>query len=422
MDIPRPDEARKRRLRRIIYSVLGLIAVVGFTVLLSRLEPAAPSVDRATVYMDTVKRGSMLRQVRGPGTLVPENIRWVPAATEGRVERILVLPGTAVKANTVLFELSNPQLVQEVLDAKWQVEAAVADYENLKVQLESQLLDQRAAAATVESEFHQAQLQAEVDAELVRDGLASGLTYKQSKLKAEELATRHEIEKERVAVNAKAAKAQLLAQRARVESLRALLRLKREQVKSLKIRAGIDGVLQQVPREMGQPAVGQQVTAGTALARVAQPNRLKAELKIAETQAKDLLLDQPASIDTRNGIVPGHVIRIDPAVLEGTVTVDVALDGPLPKGARPDLSVEGTIELERLVDILYVGRPAFGQAESVVGLFKLVNGRGDAVRVQVKLGRSSVNTIEILQGLEEGDEVILSDMSRWDAVDQIRLD
>ena len=422
MDIPRPDEARKRRLRRIIYSALGLIAVTGFTVMLSRLEPAAPTVDRATVYMDTVKRGSMLRQVRGPGKLVPENIRWVPAATEGRVERILVLPGTAVKANTVLIELSNPQLVQEVLDAKWQVEAAVADYENLKVQLESQILDQRAAAATVESEFRQAQLQAEVDAELVRDGLASGLTYKQSKLKAEELATRHEIEKERVAVSAKAAKAQLLAQRARVESLRAFLRLKREQVASLKIRAGIDGVLQQVPREMGQPAVGQQVTAGTALARVAQPNRLKAELKIAETQAKDLLLGQPASIDTRNGVVSGHVIRIDPAVLEGTVTVDVALDGPLPKGARPDLSVEGTIELERLVDILYVGRPAFGQAESVVGLFKLVNGRGDAVRVQVKLGRSSVNTIEILQGLEEGDEVILSDMSRWDAVDQIRLD
>ncbi len=422
MDIPRPDEARKRRLRRLIYSVLGLIAVVGFTVILSRLEPAAPTVDRATVYMDRVKRGSMLRQVRGPGTLVPDNIRWVPAATEGRVERILVLPGPAVKANTVLIELSNPQLVQEVLDAKWQVEAAVADYENLKVQLESQLLDQRAAAATVESEFHQAQLQAEVDAELVRDGLASELTYKQSKLKAKELATRHEIEKERVAVSAKAAQAQLLAQRARVEQLRALLRLKREQVESLKIRAGIDGVLQQVPREIGQPAVGQQVTAGTALARVAQPNRLKAELKIAETQAKDLLLEQKALIDTRNGVVPGHVIRIDPAVLEGTVTVDVALDGPLPKGARPDLSVEGTIEIEHLEDILYVGRPAFGQAESVVGLFKLVNGRGDAVRVQVKLGRSSVNTIEILQGLEEGDEVILSDMSRWDAVDQIRLD
>ena len=417
MDILRESSVRRRQIRRILYGMTAAAMVGIVTVGLSRLEPAAPSVDQATVWMDTVKRGSMLRQVRGPGTLVPEKIRWVPAATEGRVELIRILPGTIVKADTVLLELSNPKLEQATLDVQWQLEAAEADYENLKAQLESELLEQRAAAATVEADYHQAKLKFGIDQELAELGLISNWAFKESELNARELANQHEIKNKRIAMSAESIKAQLAAQRARIEQLRTLLRLKQKQVSSLQVRSGIKGVLQQLPIE-----VGQQVTAGSILAKVTQPSRLKAELKIAATQAKDLQHGQKTSIDTRNGVIPGHVIRIDPAVDEGTVTVDVALDGPLPKGARPDLSVDGTIEIERLEDVLYVGRPTFGQADSMIGLFKLVNGNKDAVRIQVMLGRSSVNTIEIRDGLEEGDEVILSDMSRWDAFDRIRLD
>ncbi len=416
MDIPRKSAARKKRIRLIIYTALGLIAVPLITWGLSRLKPAAPGVDGGTVWRDTVKRGPMDLQVRGLGTLVPEEIEQVPAVTQGRVVRRLVLPGTHVKTNTVIIELSNPEVEQAALDAEWQVKAAEAQYNSLKAQLDSQLLDQRATAATVKSDYLQAKLKAEKDAEMAKAGIGPQITAELSQANAEALTTRNQIETDRVAVVANSIAAQLAAQKAKVEQLRALYDLKRQQLDSLKVRAGINGVLQELPVE-----VGQQLAAGAMLAKVADPTKLKAELKIAETQAKDLQLDQKAEVDTHNGVIPGHVIRIDPAVLNGTRTVDVKLDGPLPPGAVPDLSVDGTIEIEHLDNVLYVGRPAFGQAQSTVSLFKVVNNGKEAVRVQVKLGRTSVNTVEILQGLSVGDEVVLSDMSRWDSFDRIRL-
>jgi len=416
MDIPRPDVARKRRLRRVMYGVAGIILVPLITWGLSTLKPAAPTVEKATVWTDTVKRGPMLIQVRGLGTLVPEEILWIPATTDGRVVRRFVLPGSPVTADTVVLELTNPELEQLALDAEWQLRAAQAQLNSLKAQLESQLLDQKAAAATVQSEYQQAKLNAEKDEELAKLGLGASLNVKLSKAKAEALTTRNSIEQQRLQVSSDSVKAQLDAQKARVEQLRALYELKRTQLDSLRVRAGAEGVLQELPVE-----VGQRVTAGTILAKVAQPTRLKAQLKIPETQAKDVQIGQVASIDTRNGIIPGSVMRVDPAVQNGTVTVDVKLEGALPKGARPDLSVDGTIEIERLRDVLYVGRPAFGQPNSTVGIFKLEAGGKEATRVQVKLGRSSVNTIEILSGLQVGDQVILSDMSAWDAFNRIRL-
>lgn len=417
MDIPRPQAKRKRRIRLVLYSVVGLGALPLITLGLSRLKPAPPSVDRGTVWPDTVKRGPMLLQVRGLGTLVPQEILWIPAPIDGRVERRLVLPGsTPVEANTVLLELDNPELRQSTLDAEWQVKAAEAQLNSLRAQLESQLMDQRATAATVQSDYRQAELQAETDEKLAKLGLGAELKVAISKAKAEALATRNEIEKNRVDVSQKSVEAQIAAQQARVEQLRALYELKRSQLESLHVRAGAEGVLQELPVE-----VGQRVPAGTILAKVAQPTRLKAQLKIAETQAKDVQIGQSASVDTHNGVISGHVVRIDPAVLNGTVTVDVKLEGSLPKGARPDLSVDGTIELERLDDVLYVGRPAFGQPNSTVSLFKLEDDGKTASRVQVKVGRTSVNTIEIQGGLKVGDVVILSDMSRWDGFDRIRL-
>jgi len=416
MDIPRAEVAAGKRRRRIIYGSIGVVAIGLITVGLSRLEPAAPTVERATVWIDTVKRGPMLRQVRGSGTLVPEEVRWIPATTDGRVEQILVKPGTAVTADTVLLELSNPEVELSALEAESAVKAAEAEYTNLKVQLESQVLNQQAQAASVRSSYHQAKLQAEANKELARDGLIASLTLKLSEVTADELAGRSEIEEKRLAISADASKAQLAVQAARLDQLRGAWQLRRRQVDSLKVRSGSDGVLQQLPVE-----VGQRYTAGTILAKVAQPGHLKAEVRIAETQARDIELGQVASIDTRNGVVPGRVVRIDPASENGTVKVDVALEGPLPKGARPDLSVDGTIELERLTDVLYVGRPAFGQEQSTVGLFKLEPGGSGAVRTQVKLGRSSVNTVEILEGLNVGDQVVLSDMSAWNAFDRVRL-
>ena len=359
----------------------------------------------------------MLRQVRGLGTLVPEEIRWIPAITEGRVDRILVLPGTAVKADMVLLELSNPQLEQEALDAEWKLKASEADYKNLEMQLASQVLAQKSEAAKSQSEYSQAKMQAETDSELQKLGVISENSLKVSSEKAKELAIRNQIEHQRLSNSGQVLEAQLQAKQAEVEQFRALDRLKRSRLEGLRVRAGTDGVLQEQTLK-----VGQWVTPGTTLAKVVQPERLKAELKIAETQAKDIQLKQPASIDTHNGVISGHVMRIDPSVLNGTVTVDVALDGALPQGARPDLSVDGTIDLERISDILYVGRPAFGQEKSTVGIFKLEPDGANAVRSQVKLGRSSVNTIEIVQGLKEGDQVILSDMSRWDSYDRVRLD
>lgn len=417
MDIARPSAAKQKRKRRIIYGAAGLILIVLITMGLSRLKPAAPSVERSTVWIDTVKRGPMLRQVRGLGTLVPEEIRWIPAVTEGRVDRILALPGTAVKPETVLLELSNPQLQQEALDAEWKLKAAEADYKNLQVQLASQVLAQKSEAAKAQSDYSQAKRQADTDTALEKLGVISENSLKVSQDKANESAIRNDIEHQRLTNAGEVLQAQLQAKQAEVEQFRALASLKQSQLAGLHVRAGISGVLQEQTLK-----VGQWVTPGTTLAKVVQPERLKAELKIAETQAKDIQLGQPASVDTHNGVIAGHVMRIDPSVQNGTVTVDVALDGTLPQGARPDLSVDGTIDLERIADILYVGRPAFGQENSTVGLFKLEPDGQTAVRVQVKLGRSSVNTVEILQGLKQGDQVVLSDMSRWDSFDRVKLD
>jgi HlyD family secretion protein len=415
MDIPREDAKRKRRIRRIIFAAVGLLAIASVTYGLSRLKPAAPSVDKATVWIETVKRGPMLLEVRGLGTLVPDELLWIPANSDGRVVHRL-LPGIHLKADTIIMELKNPELEQAALDAQWQLKAAEADYNSLKAQLDSKILDEKAAAATVQADYTNALLNAEKDSALAKAGLAAELNAKLSQAKADELTTRNKIELDRLAVSDASAKAQLEAAKAKVEQMRALYELKQAELDRLKVRPGVDGVLQEVPVE-----VGQQVTAGTILAKVAQPNKLKAELKIPETQAKDVLIGQVASVDTRNGMVEGHVERIDPAVINGTVTVDVKLEGELPKGARPDLSVEGTIEIENLKDVVYVGRPAFGQPNSTVGIFKLDEEGNGASRVQVKMGRSSVNTMEVLEGLKPGDRVVLSDMSTWDAFNRIRL-
>jgi len=416
MDIARPDRAREKQTRRMIYGGIGVAAVLLVTLGLSRLRPAAPGVERATVWVDTVKRGPMLRQVRGLGTLVPEQIRWIPATNEARVERIVIQPGTAVKADSVILELSNPELELQALEAASQLRAAEAQYIELKVRLQSQRLDQEAAAARVRADYHEAKLRADADTELAKEGLIADLTLKVSKVKADELANRNGLEQRRLEISDESVKAQLAVQEAAVEQQRALVRLRRSQVDALRLKAGIDGVLQVVPVE-----VGQRVTPGTNLARVAEPRKLKAVIRVAETQAKDVQIGQLASIDTRNGIVAGRVIRVDPSSQNGTVGVDLAIEGVLPKGARPDLSVDGTIELERLENVLFVGRPAQGQPESLVGLFRLDPGSAEANRVKVKLGRASVNTVEIVEGLKEGDQVILSDTSAWDSHDRIRL-
>lgn len=416
MDVPRPQALRQKRIRQGLYALAAIIAVTGATIGLSKLKTAAPTVEFGTLWPDTVKRGSMLREVRGLGTLVPVEIRWIPAATDGRIDKRLVLPGTPVKADTVLVEMSNPELQQSAVDAEYQMKAAEADYKSLKVKLETTLLDQKSVAATVGADYRQAKLQAEVDEKLAESGLISNLTVQLDKVKAESLGTRNTIEQTRLSTDAASEQAQLDAQQAKIDQLRALYELKKSQVELLNVRAGLDGVLQLLPVE-----VGQRVTAGTNIARVSQPSKLKAEVKIAETQVKDVARLQACSIDTHNGIIPAHVDRIDPSSVNGTFTVDCALDGPLPPGALPDLSVDGTITLERLTNVLYVGRPTFGQPNSTVMLFKVAKGEKEAAKVPVKLGRSSVNTIEILGGLNEGDEVILSDMSRYDNVDRIEF-
>lgn len=416
MDVKREGvvEARKKK-QRVLYVAGGVVFIV-LAIWVARLEPAAPSVDRSTVWMDKVVRGSMLRQVRGPGTLVPVEIRWVAARTEGRVERIIVLPGTDVETDTVILEMSNPELVQALDDARLQLRAAEARYADLKVQLESQLLNQKAQAASVQAIYRTALLQLEADRETHDQGIIGDLALKLSQERANELEHRNKLEQERLDIAAESKDAQLAAESSRVDQLRALYQLRTSQVAALEVRPGIRGVLQQVPVE-----VGQQVTPGVNLARVAQPEHLKAELRIAETQAKDVEIGQRASVDTRNGVVEGRVMRIDPAVQEGTVTVDVELTGELPRGARPDLSVDGTIEIERLDNVLYVGRPAYGQAGTTISLFKMLGDGSTAERVDVTLGKSSVNTIEVVAGLGEGDQVILSDTSAWDKYRKIRL-
>jgi HlyD family secretion protein len=418
MDIQRPASvAQAKKRKQITFGVVGLVVIALVSVFLARLQPAAPTVERATVWVDTVKRGPMVRQVRGLGTLVPvdEARLWVPASTQGRVERILMRPGVQVTPDTVVLELSDPNVQQALNDAEQQLRAAEADYNSLKARLDAEALNQRAQAAIVAADFENAQTERRMNEALSKEGLVSNLVKDQSVVRAESLATRNAIENERLKVSEASARAQLQSAQALIDQRRSNYNLRRSQVDQLRVRAGMTGVLEQVPVE-----VGQQVSPGTNLVRVADPTRLKAELRIAETQARDLTIGQIAAVDTRNGIIPGKVIRIDPAAVNGTVTVDVRLEGELPRGARPDLSVDGTIELERLDNVLFVGRPAFGQEQSTVGLFKL-NADGEATRAQVQLGRSSVNTIEVLGGLDEGDQVVLSDMSAWDQFERIRL-
>src|SRR5215210_1976231 len=417
MDVPRAGVAKKKRQKRILIISAVLLGLILATFGLSRLKPAVPSVDRSTVWIDTVKRGPMVRQVRGLGTLVPEEIRWIAAITEGRVEKIVVRPGAHVEPDTVLLELTSPEVEQAARDAELQFKAAEAELTTLRATLQRELLEQESSAARVHSEYQQARMEAETNDNLSRNGLVADLTHKTSKIKAEDLAARDAIEQKRYVFAQNNIEPQIASKQAAVDQVRANAQMKKDQMEQLKVRADFTGVLQQLPVE-----VGQRVVPGANLARVADPTRLKAEVKIAETQAKDIQINQKASIDTRNGIVEGHVIRVDPAVEQGTVRVDVALDADLPKGARPDLSVDGTIELERLDNVVYVGRPAFGQENNTVGIFKLVAGTSEAVRTPVKLGRSSVNTIEIISGLEPGDQVILSDTSAQDAHERIRLD
>jgi HlyD family secretion protein len=415
MDVPRKGIAEKKRKRRIIIIGSSTVAVLLAMFGLSRLKPAMPSVERSSIWIDTVKRGTMVRQVRGLGTLVPEEVRWIPANTEGRVEKILIRPGTPVQPDTVIMELSSPELEQSAHDAESKAKAAEAELTSLRAKLQRELLDQEATAAKVRSEYEQAKLERETNDQLAKNGLVADLVYKTSKVKEAELANRDAIEQKRLAFARDSIAPQLASKEAELDQANQLARLKREQVEALHVRAGIAGVLQQLPVQ-----IGQRVKIGDNLARVADPSKLKAQVKIAETQAKDIQLNQSATIDTRNGVGKGHVIRVDPAVEQGTVTVDVAFDDPLPKGARPDLSVDGTIELERLDNVVYVGRPAFSQDNSTVTLFKLINAH-EAVRTPVKLGRSSVNTIEIVSGLNPSDEVILSDTSGWDAHHRIHL-
>jgi HlyD family secretion protein len=421
MDIARPDLKQRRRKRQILWGLLTAVLLAGITIFVLRLKPAAPTVDRNTIWTDTVKRGNMLRQVRGLGTLVPreDKIRSIPAETEGTVVRILQLPGAIVHPDTVILQLTNPQLVQEAQDAMLQLREAEADYHNTQVSVNSSLMDQRSTAADINAQYKQSQLQAKTDKALYKLGVISGLAYSDSQGKADSLVTREKLEQEKVAINEKAIASQMAVAKAKVDQARALADLKQREVDALTVRAGVEGLL--VPLQ-SPLQVGEHVPVGTELAQIIQPDQLKAQLKIAETQARDIQVGQPAEIDTHNGVIPGSVTRIDPAVQNGTVTVDVQLTGPLPKGARLDLSVDGTIDLERLHDVLYTGRPAFGNENSTISLFKLDPSGRYANRVSVKVGRASVNEIQILSGLKEGDTVILSDMSRWDNVDRIRLD
>lgn len=419
MDIARPELKLQKRRRQMVAFGVGILLVAAVTIGVMRLKPAAPSVERGTVWTDVVKKGSMLRQVRGPGSLIPaqEAVRQIPAETEATVVRIRVLPGTQVQADTILVDMSNPQVEQAAIDAGLQLKAAEAEYQSLRVRLDSDLMTQKAGAATVNADYNQAQRQADTDKALFDLGVISGLAYKASKGKADELTTRYDLEGQRLTINKKAIDTQLAEQQAKVDQARTLADLKQKQLDALRVRAGISGVLVDLPLQ-----VGQHVQPGTMLAKVVQPDHLIATLKIAETQARDVQFGEPASIDTHNGLISGTVMRVDPGVQNGTVTVDVKLTGDLPKGARPDLSVDGTIDLERLDNVLYVGRPAFGQENSTISLFKLDPDGKEATRVFVKVGRESVNSIQVFEGLREGDTVVLSDMSRWDKTDRIRLE
>jgi HlyD family secretion protein len=419
MDIARPEFKTQKRRRQTMIAIAVVLGVAAVSYGVSRLKPAAPTVERGTVWTDTVKRGPMLRQVRGTGSLVPsqEAVRQIPAETEATVVRILMLPGSQVKRDTILLEMSNPQTEQAAVDADLQLKAAEAEYKSLRVKLESDLMNQKAGAATVHADDATAQRQAQTDKSLYELGVISGLAYKSSKEKADELTTRNDLQRQMLTANERAIETQMAQEQAKVDQMHTLAQLKQKQLDALRVRAGIDGILVDLPLQ-----VGQHVLPGTMLAKVVEPDHLMATVKIAETQARDVQIGEPASVDTHNGVITGAVMRVDPAVQNGTVTVDVKLTGELPKGARPDLSVDGTIDLERMDNVLYVGRPAFGQENSTISLFKLGADSQTALRVPVKVGRASVNSIQVIEGLHEGDTVILSDMSRWDNTDRVRLE
>ena len=423
MDVPRKDAARRKWVRRGLVAAVLLVVVPAVSIMLGRLKPASPIVEASSVWPDTVKRGEMLVNHRGLGTLVAEEILFVAAVTEGRVKKILVRPGTSVTADTVIVQLTSPELEQQTLDAEYAVKMSEAKLRDLKVTLDSQTLTQRAELARLETELTQARLTYELRETMFKEGLERPLPYKIAKANFKDLGKRYELEQERLSIRKDSVEAQTALQNADIDKLRAMYQLRKGQLDALSVRAGVAGMLQELPGLLPNTQLqeGQRVPAGTVLAKVAQPTKLKAELKIPETQIKDVLPGQVAQIDTRNGIIPGRVSRIDPAAKEGTVLVDVRLEGPLPPGARPDLSVDGTIEISRLADVLYIQRPAFGQPNSTVSIFKYEADGKAASRVQVKFGRTSVNTIEVLEGLRVGDRVILSDMSAWDAHDRVRL-
>jgi HlyD family secretion protein len=415
VDIARPSQAKKKRIRRILYVTAGVVVIGGISLGVSKLKPAAPSVDRAVVWIDSVKRGSMLRQVRGSGVLTPEDIRWIPAQTQGRVEEIVLRPGAQVKPDTVILILSNPDLTQTVREAELAYKSAQAAYDNRKAELESSLLSQEANVASIDAQYKQAALDLEANETLFKENLVPDLTVKQKRSTADDLKNRLAVEQHRLKITNEGMTSQLAPQEADVNQKRSAWDLSRQKLEDLKVKAGMSGTLTVVPVERGS-----QVSPGTNLARVANPNLLKAELRIAETQTKDIRIGQYAEVDTRNGVVKGHVTRMDPSSTGGTVGVDVSMDEPLPGGARADMSVDGTIQLEKLENIIYVGRPAFGQENSTVTIFK-VQPSGEAIATKVKLGRASVNTIEVVEGLNPGDQVILSDMSQYDAYDRVQL-
>jgi HlyD family secretion protein len=422
MDIARPDIRQKKKRQMFVYAGVAVVVLAAAVFAVSRLKPAAPPVDRSTIWTDTVKRGPMIRQVRGStGTLVPreDSIQLIPAQTDATVVHIRVLPGTKITPDTILMDLSDPQLQQQLLSAQLALKGAEADYKSMQATLQSTLMDKKTVAAQVNSDYTSDQLQAQTDKALFDLGVISGVAYNKSKNTADQLNTQHNLSQQQLDVNEKAIEIQLASAQAKVDQAKALYDLYLKQSEALEVRAGLAGELVSLPVPL---QVGQHVTAGTSVAEVIQPDKLKAALQIAETQAHDIQVGQPASVDTHNGIVAGHVTRIDPTVLNGTRTVDVSLDGPLPPGAVPQLSVDGTIDLERMADVLYVGRPALGNENSTLSLFKVdPDGKG-ATRVPVKVGRASVNNIQVLEGLKEGDTVILSDMSRYDTVDRVRLE
>jgi HlyD family secretion protein len=419
MDISRPDLKVRRQRRTWAFAAVALVAVAAVAFFVVRLKPAVPSVERSAIWTDVVKRGPLVRQVRGPGSLVPreDRLRLIPAETEATVVRIRVLPGTKVTSDTVLMDLVDPTLTQQLLDAQLQLKAALADLENTRAKVNSDLMTQRAGAATVGADQQQAALQAQTDKSLYDLGVISGLTYSASKGKSDELKQRDDLEKQRLTLNQASISTQLAVSQTKVDQAKAILSLKQRQLDALSVKAGIDGVLVDLPHQ-----VGEHVAPGITLAKVVQPDQLKASLKIAETQARDIQIGQPAEIDTHNGVIPGKVTRIDGAVQNGTVTVDVELAGALPQGARPDLSVDGTIDLDRMADVVYVGRPALGNENSTISLFRVSADGTTAVKVPVKVGRASVNSIQVLEGLQPGDTVVLSDMSRWDTNDRLRIE